>query len=393
LKCYSHVITAIQGTDKTNKTQTMEFSMRNDQFNKTQKAKLTLWLRGMIVMVIAGAMTSQAVPPDRFQQVNLVSDLPGRALLQDTNLVNAWGVAFTPNSPFWISDNGTGKATLYAITNDSEGVHVMKQGLEVTIPGEGNPTGQVFNNVSGFNGDLFLFDSEDGTISGWRPALGTAAEVLTVRTGAVYKGLALATTSNGPVLLAANFSEGTVDVYDTNSTLIAQYSDALAPDGYAPFNVQTLDGMVFVTFAKQDEEKEDDVAGAGNGLIDVFDPNTGEFHRFATGTDAGGDLKEINSPWGLALAPSTFGEHAGQLLVGNFGSGTIMTFDATGDFEGLLRATRGGFVSIEGLWALSFGNGGRGGSPDTLYFTAGPDDESHGLFGELDRVSKQKPHP
>jgi len=364
--------------------------MRNDQFNKTQR-KLKYSLGGMIVIVcIAGAITSQAEPPERFQQVNLVSDQPNKALLQDTNLVNAWGVSFSSSSPFWISDNGTGKSTLYSVTNDASGAQVSKQTLEVTIPGEGNVTGQVFNNVGGFNGDLFLFDSEDGTISGWRGALGTNAEVLTVRTGAVYKGLALATTSNGPVLLAANFSEGTIDVYSTNSTLIAQYADPLAPEGYAPFNVQALDGMVFVTFAKQDEDKEDDVAGAGNGLIDVFDPDTGTFHRFATGKDAGGDLREINSPWGIAIAPSTFGQHAGQLLVGNFGSGTIMTFDANGDFQGLLRGTRGGAVSIEGLWALTFGNGGRAGSTNTLFFTAGPDDESHGLFGELNLVSKEK---
>ncbi len=365
--------------------------MRNVLFGISQTSRVNMSVPGMIAsLCLAAAVTVQAAPPDRFQQVNLVSDLSGQALLQDTNLVNSWGMAFSPTSPFWISDNGTGKATLYAVTNDADGVHVAKQGLEVTIPGEGNPTGQVFNNVGGFNGDLFLFDSEDGTISGWRAALGTNAETLATREGAVYKGLTLASTTNGPVLLAANFSEGTIDVYNTNSALVAQYSDPLAPEDYAPFNVQTLDGMVFVTFAKQDEKKEDDVSGAGHGLIDVFNPDTGTFHRFATGTDAGGDLREMDSPWGLTLAPSTFGQHAGQLLVGNFGSGTIMTFDATGDFEGLLRATRGGAVSIDGLWALSFGNGGRGGSPDTLYFTAGPDDESHGLFGQLDLVSKGK---
>jgi len=365
--------------------------MRNVLFSKSPTSRVNTSIRSMLAsLCLVAVLTAQAVPPDKFMQVNLVSDLPGQALLQDTNLVNAWGMAFSPTSPFWISDNGTGKATLYAVTNDAAGIHVAKQSLEVIIPGEGNPTGQVFNNVAGFNSNLFLFDSEDGTISGWRAALGTNAETLAVREGAVYKGLTLASTTNGPVLLAANFSEGTLDVYDTNSTLIAQYSDPLAPEDYAPFNVQTLDGMVFVTFAKQDEEKEDDVAGAGHGLIDVFNPDTGTFHRFATGTDAGGDLREINSPWGLALAPSTFGQHAGQLLVGNFGSGTIMTFDSSGDFQGLLRGNRGGAVSIDGLWALGFGNGGRAGTPDTLFFTAGPDDESHGLFGKLDLINKQK---
>jgi len=322
--------------------------------------------------------------PAGYEQVNLVSDRPGVALLQDTNLVNAWGVSFSSASPFWISDNGTGKSTLYSVTNDSLGApHISKLGLVVTIPGEGNPTGQVFNNVGGFNGDVFLFVSEDGTISGWRNALGTTAEVLTVRTGAVYKGVALANSSNGPLLLAANFSEGTLDAYSTNSTLVRQFSDPLTPTGYAPFNVQSVGGMIFVTFAKQDADKEDDVQGRGHGFIDSFDPKTGTFHRFATGSDAGGKLKDINSPWGVALAPSTFGKHPNQLLVGNFGSGTIMTFDPDGKFRGLLQDKEGEPIVIEGLWALKFGNGGQAGVPDTLYFTAGPDDESHGLFGGL----------
>ena len=326
-----------------------------------------------------------------YQQVNLVSDLPGVALLQDTNLVNAWGVAFSSTSPFWVSDNGTGKATLYAVTNDSEGsVHISKVPLEVNIPGEGNPTGQVFNNLGGFHGDIFIFASEDGTISGWRNALGTNAEVLATRS-AVYKGIALTGTSNAPVLLAANFSEATVDAYGSNGTnimLLGQFSDPRAPVGYAPFNVQSVGGMIFVTFAKQDAEKHDDVAGRGHGLIDVFNPNTGVFHRFATGLNAGGTLPFLNSPWGVALAPSTFGKHANQLLVGNFGSGTIMAFDATGRFRGLLQDIEGEPIVIGGLWAITFGNGGRGGVADTLYFSSGPDDESHGLFGSLAPVSE-----
>ena len=145
--------------------------------------------------------------------------------------------------------------------------------------------------------------------------------------------------AGAPVLLAANFSEGTLDAYDTNLALVAQFTDPRAPAGYAPFNVQSVAGMIFVTFAKQDAEKEDDVKGRGHGLIDVFDPATATFHRLATGTDAGGRLPQINSPWGVALAPNTFGEHAGQLLVGNFGSGTIMAFDSTGRFRGLLEGT------------------------------------------------------
>jgi len=329
----------------------------------------------------------------KYRQVNLVSDLPNTAVLQDTNLVNAWGISFGPTTPFWVSDNGTGLSTLYAVTNDSSGTaHVVKQGLQVTIPGEGNPTGQAFNTVGGFNGDLFLFVSEDGTISGWRGALGTTAEVLVPgNTNNIYKGMTLTTTSNGPVLLASNFRQGTVDVYDTNAVLIGQFTDSNAPTGYAPFGIQAINDLVFVTFAKQDDAKHDDVPGRGHGLIDVFNPNTGAFHRFATGSDAGtrktrGKLKEIDSPWGIALAPDTFGKRGVELLVGNFGSGTIMEFEADGDFKGLLQGEHGPALAIDGLWGLTFGNGTRSGVPDTLYFSAGPAGESHGLFGSLEPV-------
>jgi len=324
----------------------------------------------------------------KYRQVNLVSDLPGVAILQDTNLVNAWGISFGAATPFWVSDNGTGLSTLYAVTNDASGTtHVDKQALQVSIPGEGTVTGQVFNNVGGFNGDLFLFVSEDGTISGWRGALGTTAETLVpANSNNVYKGVTLATTSNGPVLLAANFKNGTVDVYGTNAALIGQFLDSKAPAGFAPFGIQAINNLVFVTFAKQDADKKDDVAGRGNGLIDVFDQNTGKFHRFATGSSAGGKLKEMNSPWGIALAPKSFVKGGAQLLVGNFGSGTIMSFNSDGDFRGLLQPEHGPAIVIDGLWALTFGNGTRAGDPAKLYFSAGPAGESHGLFGSLEAV-------
>ncbi len=329
----------------------------------------------------------------RYRQINLVSDQPGVALQQDTNLVNAWGVSFSPTSPFWVSDNGTGQSTLYAVTNDASGLpQVSRLGLVVSIPGEGNATGQVFNNTTNFHADPFIFVSEDGTISGWRNALGTTAEVLASRQTAVYKGVALVAAPGGPVLLAANFSEGTVDAYDGDLNLIGQLSDSHAPAGYAPFNVQSIGGLIFVTFAKQDADKKDDVPGPGHGLIDVLDLQTQTFHRFVTGSDAGGRLRAIDSPWGVALAPATFGEHSDELLVGNFGSGTIMAFNEHGRFEGFLENRRGKPVVIEGLWALAFGNGGSGGVPGTLYFTAGPDDESHGLFGSLEPVRKDQEH-
>jgi uncharacterized protein (TIGR03118 family) len=283
-----------------------------------------------------------------------------------------------------VGNNLSGKATLYAVSNDASGTEIVtKQSLEVTIPGAGRPTGAVSNNRGGFNGDVFLFASLDGIISGWRGALGTTAEVLATRPTAVYTGLAVVTNSSGTFLLAANFAEGTLDTYSTNGSLVAQYADPTAPAGYAPFNVQVVNEMVFVMFAKRDEVNRDDDAGRGHGLIDVFDPQTGGFRRFATGTDAGGNLAQINSPWGVALAPKSFGKHGGDLLVGNFGSGTIMAFGLDGEFRGLLKETRGGPIEIEGLWGLSFGNGGRGGQVDTLFFASGPLDESHGLFGSL----------
>jgi uncharacterized protein (TIGR03118 family) len=320
-----------------------------------------------------------------YRQVNLVSDQSGVALVQDTNLLNAWGMSFSPTSTFWVNDNGSGRATLYAVTNDSSGFpHIAKQSLEVSIPREGNPTGQLFNDTTNFHGDVFLFVSEGGTISGWRGALGTSAEILATRSGAVYTGATLASVAGVPFLLVANFSEAAVDVYDGDLNLVGQLSDPNAPDGYAPFNVQSIAGTIFVTFARQDADKTDEEAGRGHGLIDVLDLQTQTFRRFATGTDAGGDLSAIDSPWGVALAPSTFGEHANQFLVGNFGSGTIMAFDGQGRFTGFLESSPGRPVLIDGLWALKFGSGSKAGVPGTLYFTAGPADETHGLFGSLE---------
>jgi uncharacterized protein (TIGR03118 family) len=331
-----------------------------------------------------------------YQQINLVSDIAGVAQVQDTNLVNGWGISFHPGFAFWVSDNGTGKTTLYSVTNDASGApHASRDDgsgmpspgtvpLVVSIPGDGTPTGQVANSTDGFNSDLFLFASEDGTISGWRPDLGNAAETLVKREGAVYKGITLVTEDDGStLLLAANFREATVDAYDANLNLVGQYSDRYAPDGYAPFNVQTIGQVVVVTFAKQDAARQNDVPGRGHGLIDILNPQTGAFRRFATGSAAGGKLRAINSPWGVVLAPSTFGKHANQLLVGNFGSGTIMGFETDGDFRGLLKGSEECPITIDGLWGLTFGAGGASGVATDLYFSAGPNGEQHGLFGVI----------
>jgi uncharacterized protein (TIGR03118 family) len=354
---------------------------------KMATACLGLSLAAAFITVAAVSHAAQ----NRYAQSNLVSDLPGVAQIQDTNLVNSWGVSFSGSTPFWIADNNSGVATLYVVTNDSSGAPVViRQGLVVNIPpggGTGTPTGTVFNNLGGFNGDIFLFVSEDGTISGWRGALGVNAETLVPSTtNNVYKGMTLATNSDGaPVLLAANFRQGTVDEYDTNSALVAQFADTNGTAGFAPFGMQTINGTIYVTFAKQNDVKHDDVAGRGNGLIDTFDPLTGTFTRFATGTSIRkGNVSAMNSPWGVALAPDSFGIHGGQLLVGNFGDGTIMAFDPLkGKFKGFVNAVKGGRVKIDGLWALTFGNGTKAGVTNTLYFTSGPDGESHGIMGQL----------
>jgi uncharacterized protein (TIGR03118 family) len=327
---------------------------------------------------------------NRYRQANLVSDLPGVAAVQDANLVNSWGITFGGAGPFWVSGNGARKATLYAVTNVSNGPDIVsKQALEVTIPGD--PTGIVSNNKGGFNGDVFLFATLNGDLAGWRGALGTAAETLASRAGAVYTGLTVATNSSGPLLIAANFAEGTLDVYSANTSLIGQFVDLDAPVGYAPFNVQSVNGVVFVMFAKRDDSGGDESPGRGRGLIDVFDPETGDFHRFATGKDAGGKLAQMDAPWGVALAPLTFGKHGGELLVGNFGDGTIMTFGLDGEFHGLLKGLDDRPVQLEGLWGLSFGNDARSGSADTLFFASGPLDENHGLLGSLKPADKSGP--
>jgi uncharacterized protein (TIGR03118 family) len=198
--------------------------------------------------------------------------------------------------------------------------------------------------------------------------------------GAVYKGLALAPAKGGPRLYATNFFAGTVEMYDANFApviIAGAFHDIMLPVGFAPFNIQFISGKLWVTYALQDAAKHDDTAGPGNGFVDVYDTEGTLLQRFAQhGT--------LNSPWGLAIAPAKFGAFSGAMLVGNFGDGRINAFDAaTGEFLGSMREPSGRFLEIDGLWALTFGNGGNGGETDLLYFTAGPDEEQHGLFGQI----------
>lgn len=348
----------------------------------------------MLSLTSAGLVASSAAPASatEFQQTNLVSDIPGLAAITDPNLVNAWGISESSMSPFWISDNGTGVSTLYAVPGATP--PVQKLGLTVTIPGgspTSAPTGQVFNTTAGFSlgasgKALFIFDSEDGVISGWNGSLGTNA-IVTVpnTTGAVYKGLAISnlTPALGAALYATDFHNGSIDVFDssfTSVTLPGTFTDPNLPLGYAPFNDAVLNGQLYVTFAKQDGARHDDVAGPGNGFVDVFDLYGNLISRLISNG-------ALNSPWGLALAPAGFGSLGGDLLVGNFGDGTINAYDpTTGAFKGTLDEINGQPLMIDGLWGLIFGNGAAGGSPGTLYFTAGLNDEADGLFGSLTAV-------
>jgi uncharacterized protein (TIGR03118 family) len=317
-----------------------------------------------------------------FTVTNLVTDdqTVNAAQITDPKLVNAWGISHSAGSPFWVSDNGTGFATLYNV-NPVTNV-TTKQGLEVSIPGAGNVTGQAFANIAGnFNSDTFLFVSEDGTVSGWRNALGTAAETLQLGSAAnVYKATALDVTASGNYLVSANFRAGTIDVLKGTAAapnLAGTFTDPGLPSGYAPFNIENLGGVLYVTYALQDAAKHDDVAGPGFGFVSAFDAQGNFMSRIASDGP-------LNSPWGLAIAPSSFGEFAGDLLVGNFGDGRINAYDlGTHAFLGPLLGSNGNPLEIDGLWDLILGNGGSGGSNQSIYFSAGPGDEQHGLFGVI----------
>ncbi len=337
-----------------------------------------------------------------YQQNNLVSDIPGLAAHTDPNLRNSWGTSTGPGLPIWVSDNATGKATLY----DGQGNPQPgpgKQQLAVSIPAPpsagagavGAPDGTVFNTASsGFviskDGvsapSRFLFATEDGTIAGWNPAVDPTHAVIAVDRstatdpagdrGAVYKGLALVSTPAGNFLYATNFRFGTVEVFDSNFNLVNTFTDPTVPAGFAPFGIHNIGGDLFVTFAKQDAAKFDDDAGPGHGFADVFAPNGDLLQRLAS-------RGKLDSPWGVTLAPTTFGAFGGDILVGNFGNGRINAFaPSTGQFLGQLKTSHGP-LRIPGLWGLRFPAGSLNVVPGALYFTAGLNHEADGLFGDI----------
>jgi uncharacterized protein (TIGR03118 family) len=342
----------------------------------------------LLATVVAVCSIESANAQSAYAQHNLVSDVAGLANSTDTNLVNPWGIAFSPTGPFWISDNHSGLSTVY----DSAGT---PQTLIVSIPTAaggtppGAPTGIVFNNTTNFivetNKAAFIFAGEDGTISAWSSGTNAVLKADNSTSETIYKGLALASSGGSNYLYATDFHNGKIDVFDANFrqvTLAGSFLDPGIPVGYAPFGIESFGTNLFVTYAKQDANKEDDVSGLGNGFVDVFDTSGNLVKRFASNG-------QLNSPWGMAMAPATFGEFGGDLLIGNFGDGRINAFDpVNGVFLGTLATTNGVPVSIEGLWGVKFGNGGKGGNVNTLYFTAGISGggaiEDHGLFGSIE---------
>jgi uncharacterized protein (TIGR03118 family) len=347
-------------------------------------------VRSFLPSLTAGIVISLLSIPAwavQFTATGLVTDNQALnpAQLTDPGLKNAWGVAYAPNGPFWVSSIGAGTSPLYSVDPATQAT--AKQPLTISIPG-GGVTGQAFNSTASFNGNRFLFVSENGSVSGWRPALGTtglinAETIAPASTDNIYKGAAIGSVSGQDYLYAANFKAGTVDVYKGNASapaLTGSFTDPGLPAGYAPFNVQNLNGSLYVTYALQDADKEDEVAGLGLGFVDRYNLNGDFAERVASGGP-------LNAPWAVTTAPSSFGPITGDLLVGNFGDGHINIYDPnTHAFLGQVLDASNRPLAVDGLWALSAGNDMLAGSSHLLYFTAGPNEEAHGLFGVLTPV-------
>ncbi len=331
------------------------------------------------LLVFASALSANA----QYVQTNLVSDGFVPALHIDSNLVNPWGIAFNGSGPWWVADNGGAASTLY----DAGGTPFPSGNPLVVnvLPAHASaPTGLVANTETDpdFNitknavtkPSAFIFATEDGTIEGWNPQVDLNNTVIAVTTpNAVYKGAAMLKEH----LYVTNFRTGFVEVYDENFDKVNQFTDTNLPAGYAPFGIQNINGVLYVTFALQNTAKHDDQAGAGNGYVDKFTAGGIFMARFAT-------RGVLNSPWGIAMAPSGFGPASGDILIGNFGDGKINIFTPNGAFVKAMFDNHGKALVNPGLWSIQFGNGGIAGSTHSLFFTAGVNHEADGLFGRID---------
>jgi uncharacterized protein (TIGR03118 family) len=365
-----------------------------------------------------GSSVSQANPPPAatgFTDTALVSDsstVVATALTIDAKLQNPWGVAVAPGLPFWISDNNSNLSTLYSGIGAIETQTITgSPNIGIAIPPsaagvQANPTGQVYNGSGGFliptsNGQesaLFIFDGEGGTIAAWANDSGAAAVtayddgVVSGANHAVYKGLAIGTVGGATYLYATDLHNSKVDVFDTDFTKPAamqgKFVDPNIPAGFVPFGITALNGNLYVTFAKQDAAMHDETTGAGLGYVDIFDFSGNLISQFAS---AG----SLNAPWGIAIAPAGFGSLQGDVLVGNFGDGTINIFSPNGtalaNFEGPLMSSNGQPITFPGLWTLVFGNGDADKPLTTLFYTAGFADQTDGVFGGITVTSNPTP--
>lgn len=340
--------------------------------------------------MIFALMLTTALPAaaGTVRQTNLVSDGAVPAKVTDPNLKNAWGVSYAPGGPFWVSDNASGLSTLYK-------GHGSIVPLVVTIPPAaggttGSPTGQVYNPTSDFvvsaNGQSgpasFIFATEDGTISGWNFSVSQNASVVVVDRSeehAVYKGIALYTDGSGSnYLLATDFHNGTIDVFDGSFNRVAWFRDPTLGHIWSPYNIAILNGNIYVTYAQVDPARHDSVSGPGKGALEEIDFSGHVIARVMHG--------QLNAPWGLTLAPASWGHYAGDILVGNFGNGWVPVFTQALAPRGFLKTSGGWPLAIDGLWGLIPGNDGSGGSSSNIYFTSGPNGETDGLFGSLSYV-------
>ena len=331
-----------------------------------------VFIRSTVISALALYILCEAAIAGNIVQTNLVSDVPGLAIATDPNLANPWGVSFSPTSPFWVSDEATNVATLYQGT----GAIVAKV---VTVPG--GPTGQVFNSAGtgnflvGGTPASFIFDTLGGAIYGWNNGAGSAAQLEASTTGASFTGLALDNNGAGNFLYAANNAGvGGIDVFNSSfapTTLSGSFTDPNLPAGYVPYNIQNINGDLYVEYENPASPRT-----LGSGAVSVFDAN-GNFISELIGP--GGQLE---SPWGITIAPSGFFEFAGDLLVGNFGNGEINAFNpSTGAFLGTLTDSNGNPIVNQDLWSLDVDPGSS--NPNAVYFTAGIDHQTEGLFGEL----------
>lgn len=352
-------------------------------------------------MPMTPPMPDKKKPTTDYTQTNLVTSMKSlRAKVHDKNLLNPWGLVQGP-TPFWISDNNAGVSTLYDGAGKIVKVKVGKKNVPfvVTIPppmgssASSTPTGTVYNGTAtDFTGDLFIFSTEDGTISGWQEADAADAvlhvdnsQVPTAEAGAVYKGLAIAAVSGHQFIYATNFRSGNVDVFDNDynpTTLTGTFTDPDAMAGFAPFGIVLFGSNLWVSYAMQDSAKHDPVHQAGAGYIDIFTTDGVFVSRFATGGN-------LNAPWGMVLTPSTFGPLGGDYWIGNFGDGNINAYDTMGNFVAQPMGKGNKPLNVDGLWALVFGNGSDSASTSSLYFTAGPNMESEGIFGKFTAGAKK----